>query len=136
MLDSYLCPECDGFIPEINQLNLSFCINCGKKFQLTHFRKVNSKAQKYLEDESYNSLELLIKSLKIREKVLFQYHKDFEEVYYRLYSYYVDEGTLFNSFFKNGLYFVVLQGMLRICLNTFIYGLRMKRHVAEAILEE
>jgi hypothetical protein len=43
-------------------------------------------------DDSPNQLELLIKSLKIREKILYKHHKDFEEVYYRLYSFYVENG--------------------------------------------
>lgn len=45
-------------------------------------------------DDVMNPLELLIKSLKIREKILYKHHKDFEEVYYRLYTYYVDSGRI------------------------------------------
>lgn len=43
--------------------------------------------------EDGNQLEILMKSLKIREKILYKHHKDFEEVYYRLYSYYVEIGN-------------------------------------------
>lgn len=110
MLDSYLCPNCKGLVPEINNAVLSFCIKCGEKYQLKPFRKINREAQKYLESkfsnknfkkrvifsssgDSSNQLELLVKSLKIREKILYKHHKDFEEVYYRLYSFYVEHGN-------------------------------------------
>lgn len=46
-------------------------------------------------DDDVNQLELLIKCLKIREKILYKHHKDFEEVYYRLYSYYVESGNVY-----------------------------------------
>ena len=51
MLDSYLCPKCKGMVPEINNTGLSFCINCGEKYDLKPFRKINNEAQKYLESE-------------------------------------------------------------------------------------
>lgn len=117
MLDSYLCPKCKGLIPEIPNALLSFCVNCGDKYSLKPFQKINDEAQKYLEgmyqfcscfvyvtifgffslflDDDVNQLELLIKSLKIREKILYKHHKDFEEVYYRIYSYYVESGMFF-----------------------------------------
>jgi hypothetical protein len=98
MLDSYLCPKCKGLVPEINNTVLSFCVNCGEKYHLKPFRKINNEAQRYLENDSPNQLELLIKSLKIREKILYKHHKDFEEVYYRLYSFYVENGDAENMF--------------------------------------
>ncbi|XP_044254997.1 SET and MYND domain-containing protein 4-like [Tribolium madens] len=98
MLDSYLCPKCKGLVPEINNTILSFCVNCGEKYHLKPFRKINNEAQKYMESDSSNQLELLIKSLKIREKILYKHHKDFEEVYYRLYSFYVKHGDAENMF--------------------------------------
>uniref|UniRef100_A0A6P7GX02 Uncharacterized protein LOC114347505 n=1 Tax=Diabrotica virgifera virgifera TaxID=50390 RepID=A0A6P7GX02_DIAVI len=91
MLDSYLCPKCKGLIPEL-QNTLSYCLNCGDKYSVKPFRKINNEAQKYLQSDDANQLLLLIKCLKIREKILYKHHKDFEEVYYRLYSYYVESG--------------------------------------------
>lgn len=96
MLDSFLCPKCKGLVPEVNNTVLSFCVTCGEKYSLKPFRKINEEAQKYLERNDVNQLELLVKTLKIREKILYKHHKDFEEVYYRLYSYYVENGR------KNG----------------------------------
>lgn len=49
-------------------------------------------------EDATNDLELLIKSLKIREKILYKHHKGFEEVYYRLYSYYVELGKSISVF--------------------------------------
>ncbi|KAJ8910841.1 hypothetical protein NQ315_015576 [Exocentrus adspersus] len=98
MLDSYLCPKCKGIIPEMPNSNLSFCVNCGDRYSLKPFRKINDEAQKYLESDDVNRLELLIKCLKIREKILYKHHRDFEEVYYRLYSYYVETGDAENMF--------------------------------------
>lgn len=109
MLDSYLCPKCKGLIPEVQKSTTSYCVNCGEKIGLKIFRRINDQAQKYLESkpsllyntshnytifiikgEDVNQLEVLVKCLKIREKILYKHHKDFEEVYYRLYSYYVE----------------------------------------------
>ncbi|CAG9864473.1 unnamed protein product [Phyllotreta striolata] len=98
MLDSYLCPKCEGCIPELQNANLSFCIKCGYKYSLIPFRKINGDAQKYLQNDEGNRLELLIKCLKIREKILYKHHRDFEEVYYRLYSYHVESGDAENMF--------------------------------------
>ncbi|KAJ8964737.1 hypothetical protein NQ314_004668 [Rhamnusium bicolor] len=66
MLDSYLCPKCKGLVPEMPNTALSFCVNCGDNYSLKPFRKINDEAQKYLENDDVNQLELLIKSLKIR----------------------------------------------------------------------
>lgn len=98
MLDSYLCPKCKGLVPEIPNVTFMFCLSCGEEYSLRPFRKINDEAQKYLESEDANQLEILLKSLKIREKILFKHHKDFEEVYYRLYSYYVEIGDAENMF--------------------------------------
>ncbi|XP_057661790.1 SET and MYND domain-containing protein 4-like isoform X1 [Diorhabda carinulata] len=98
MLDSYLCPKCKGLIPELQNATFGFCLNCGEKYSIKPFRKINNEAQKYLQNDDINQLELLIKCLKIREKILYKHHKDFEEVYYRLYSYYVESGNAENMF--------------------------------------
>ncbi|XP_019867309.1 SET and MYND domain-containing protein 4 [Aethina tumida] len=98
MLDSYLCPKCKGLIPEVQKSTTSYCVNCGEKIGLKIFRRINDQAQKYLESEDVNQLEVLVKCLKIREKILYKHHKDFEEVYYRLYSYYVENCDAENMF--------------------------------------
>ncbi|XP_030763066.1 SET and MYND domain-containing protein 4-like [Sitophilus oryzae] len=98
MLDSFLCPKCKGLVPEIPNVSFMFCLSCGEEYSLRPFRKINDEAQKYLESEDANQLDILIKSLKIREKILYKHHKDFEEVYYRLYSYYVEIGDAENMF--------------------------------------
>ncbi|XP_050315438.1 SET and MYND domain-containing protein 4-like [Anthonomus grandis grandis] len=98
MLDSYICPKCKGLVPEIANVSCIFCVGCGEEYSLPPFRKVNKVAQKYLESDDGNQLEILIKCLKIREKILYKHHKDFEEVYYRLYSYYVEVGDAENMF--------------------------------------
>lgn len=51
MLDSYLCPKCKGLVPEISNTALSFCVNCGEKYSLKPFRKINEEAQKYLDSK-------------------------------------------------------------------------------------
>lgn len=51
MLDSYLCPKCKGLVPEILNTALSFCVNCGEKYSLKPFRKINEEAQKYLDSK-------------------------------------------------------------------------------------
>lgn len=94
MLNSYLCLSCRGFVPETSNSTFSFCLNCGKKHYLDNFRKVNMNTHEYLEDESQITLRMLLRCLKIREKILCQYHKDFEDLYYRLYSHYVKKGKL------------------------------------------
>ncbi|CAH0547824.1 unnamed protein product [Brassicogethes aeneus] len=98
MLDSYLCPECKGLIPEVQKSSVSYCVNCGEKYMLKIFRIINDQAQKYLENDDVNQLELLVQCLKIREQILYKHHKDFEEVYYRLYSYYVENCDAENMF--------------------------------------
>lgn len=51
MLDSYLCPKCKGLVPEISNTALSSCVNCGEKYSLKPFRKINEEAQKYLDSK-------------------------------------------------------------------------------------
>ncbi|KAL1516683.1 hypothetical protein ABEB36_000563 [Hypothenemus hampei] len=99
MLDSYLCPKCNGLIPEVpEETYTSCCSNCGNEYSIEIFRKINDGAQKYLESNEGNQLEVLLKCLIIREKILYKHHKDFEEVYYRLYDYYVILGDAKNMF--------------------------------------
>lgn len=43
-------------------------------------------------------MEVLLKCLRIRQKILYKHHKDFEEIYYRLYSYYLETGDEKNMF--------------------------------------
>ncbi|KAH1003901.1 SET and MYND domain-containing protein 4 isoform X1 [Dendroctonus ponderosae] len=98
MLDSYICPKCRGLVPEIPNASFMFCFSCGDEDSLRTFRKKNEEAQNYLESGESNQLDILIKSLTIREQILYKHHKDFEEVYYRLYSYYVEIGDAENMF--------------------------------------
>lgn len=87
MLDSYLCPRCNGRIPESNLLK-SACVDCGETYPLNLFRKYHKETNKYLDVPE--SIDVLIKRLKVKEKVLYRYHKDFEEIYYKLYNLYLD----------------------------------------------
>lgn len=76
---------------------------------------INEEAQKYLKSMLFKSVwlffskcwltgkeghkvEVLLKCLKIRQKILYKHHKDFEEIYYRLYSYYLETGDVKNMF--------------------------------------
>ncbi|VEN37449.1 unnamed protein product [Callosobruchus maculatus] len=98
ILDSYLCPNCKGLVPEIPNNSISFCIFCEKGISLKPLRIINNTAQKYLEDEHENQLESLLNCLKLRKDILYEHHKDFEEVYYRIYSFYVETGDAENMF--------------------------------------
>nr|CAI5865838.1 unnamed protein product [Callosobruchus analis] len=100
MLDSYLCPKCKGLLPELPNTSKSFCIFCEKELSLKPLKIINNTAQKYLEvpDENENQLESLLKCLKLRKDILYEHHKDFEEVYYRIYSFYLETGDAENMF--------------------------------------
>ncbi|CAH1968869.1 unnamed protein product [Acanthoscelides obtectus] len=98
VLDSYLCPKCKSLIPDLPDSSLSFCVNCGKEVLLEPLRKTNKNAQKYLEDKNDNQLENLLKCLKLRKEILYKHHKDFEDVYYSLYNFFVGTGDAENMF--------------------------------------
>ncbi|XP_066256363.1 SET and MYND domain-containing protein 4-like [Euwallacea similis] len=96
LLDGFNCPECRESIKILPGASVASCRICKYQLSAKTLSVMNNLGEKCLEAMNVSPIEALTTCLNVKTKILYKHHKDFEDLYYRLYDCYLEMGDTQN----------------------------------------